>query len=268
MKAISIMYHDVVARAEADASGFPGADAALYKLEPEKFEEHLSAIAEARGDATTVSIFQVLSGTAGKTPLMLTFDDGGRSAATLIADSLERRGWRGHFFITTSYIGTESFMSREQVLDLHKRGHIIGSHSSTHPARMSYCSPEEMMREWKESLDVLSDILGERVRVASVPGGFYSRRVAETAARSGIKALFTSEPTMRCSMVDDCLVLGRYGIQNWMTAQVAAAIAVGHITPRLKQSLLWKAKKVTKALGGESYLKMRKALLAKRMASR
>lgn len=267
MKAISIMYHDVVARDEADQSGFPGADAALYKLEPEKFEEHLSAIAEARACAPA-NVFQVLSGTAGETPLLLTFDDGGASASTLIADALERRGWRGHFFITTNYIGTKSFMSRDEVLDLHKRGHVIGSHSSTHPARISYCSREEMLQEWKDSTSVLSDILGERVRIASVPGGFYSRKVAEAAAASGIEALFTSEPTMKCSMVDNCLVLGRYGIQNWMAAATCAAISLGHITPRLKQSLLWKAKKVSKALGGESYLKMRKALLAKRMASR
>lgn len=263
MKAISIMYHDVVQRSLADASGFPGADAALYKLEPEQFNEHLSAIAEAIKSAPA-SIFDILGGPGLETPFMLTFDDGGASAWTHIADALERHGWRGHFFITTGYIGTKSFMSREQILDLHNKGHIIGSHSATHPARLSHCSREEILREWQESVDALCDILGERVRVASVPGGFYSRGVAEAAALAGIEALFTSEPTIRCQRVGSCLVLGRYAIQNRMGANVAAALSTGRITPRLKQSLLWQAKKASKALGGESYLRIRKALLAKR----
>ena len=124
-----------------------------------------------------------------------------------------------------------------------------------------------MLREWKESVSVLSDILGERVRVASVPGGSYSRRVAETASVVGIAALFTSEPMVKCPTVDDCLVIGRYMIQNWMSAQTVAALSAGSIAPRLMQSLLWKAKKATKAVGGEHYLKIRKALLAKRVAS-
>ena len=42
---ISIMYHDVIT-ADDDASGFPGADAATYKLQRKQFEEHLQAIAE------------------------------------------------------------------------------------------------------------------------------------------------------------------------------------------------------------------------------
>lgn len=266
MKALSIMYHDVVERSLADASGFPGADAALYKIEPEKFREQLAAIASAQ-PCQPASIYDVLSKPLEGMPFFLTFDDGGASAATHIADALEHYGWRGHFFVATGYIGTQTFMSREQILDLHRRGHIIGSHSSSHPLRMSHCSREEILREWKESASLLSDILGERVSVASVPGGAYSRRVAEAAAAAGIAALFTSEPMVRCRTVDDCLVIGRYMIQSWMSAQTVASLSAGRITPRLMQSLLWKAKKVTKRIGGEHYLRIRKALLAKRAAS-
>lgn len=262
MRAISIMYHDVVRGDENDTSGFPGPDAALYKLEPDQFESQLRAIAKAVRNSPG-SVFDLLNGAHGETPLLITFDDGGASASS-IAGMLERQGWRGHFFITTGYIGTPSFMNRDQILELHGRGHVIGSHSSSHPARMSHCDGEEMLREWKTSIEMLSDILGERVRVASVPGGYYSRRVAEAASVAGIEALFTSEPTTRCQVVDRCLVLGRYTIQRWMSSEVAAALAAGRIAPRLRQLLFWNAKKATKALGGERYLKMRKALLARK----
>src|SRR5262245_47304812 len=52
-----------------------------------------------------------------------------------------------------------------------------------------------------KSRELLRDILGESVTVASVPGGYYGRAVAETAAEAGIRVLFNSEPTTRTQTV-------------------------------------------------------------------
>jgi len=41
VKAIPLMYHDVVNKGDFDSSGFPGMDAATYKLGVEEFEKHL-----------------------------------------------------------------------------------------------------------------------------------------------------------------------------------------------------------------------------------
>jgi len=40
-----LMYHDVVAAGDEDVSGFPGRDAALYKVTPATFAAHLDALA-------------------------------------------------------------------------------------------------------------------------------------------------------------------------------------------------------------------------------
>lgn len=45
MRAISILYHDVITGEAADSSGLPGRGAAAYKLPRENFLRHLSAIA-------------------------------------------------------------------------------------------------------------------------------------------------------------------------------------------------------------------------------
>lgn len=278
------MYHDVVAREEHEQSGFAGADAALYKLDPAQFAAHLDAIGEAVGGAKPERVFELARGAhegeAGgdadggekgdarangrrdaATPFLITFDDGGASAATRIAGMLEERGWRGHFLITTNYIGVRSFVTREQVRALHAGGHVVGSHSCSHPVRMAGCSRAQLLDEWRRSVAALSEIVGERVRVASVPGGHYSRAVAETAAESGIEFLFTSEPTARVREVEGCAVVGRYSVQRWTTPEAAAAIATGKFAPRARQALLWNAKKLTKRLGGEYYLKMRRTLI-------
>ena len=39
------MYHDIVAAGDEDTTGFPGRDAALYKISPDAFAAHLDAIA-------------------------------------------------------------------------------------------------------------------------------------------------------------------------------------------------------------------------------
>ena len=260
LKVISLMYHDVVERGAHEQSGFGGADAALYKMEQSQFKKHLQAIAGAVRESPA-NVFDLQAVAHARRPWLLTFDDGGVSAYTCIAGMLEEFGWRGHFFVTANYVGSPSFLSGGQIKELHRRGHVIGSHSASHPERMSRCSPEEMLREWAGSVARLSDIVGERVRVASVPGGYYSARVAKAAAQAGIEILFTSEPTTTGRSVDGCTVLGRYTIQRRVTPETVAAIAAGRVAPRLKQLLLWNAKKVTKALGGRYYLKARKSLL-------
>jgi peptidoglycan/xylan/chitin deacetylase (PgdA/CDA1 family) len=260
-RVISLTYHDVVELATHQTSGFGGADAALYKLEPDQFDRHLEAISRVVSDKPTLATDLTGDKATPARPWMMTFDDGGLSSYTSIADRLEMTGWRAHFFITTDHIGAPAFMSREQIRDLRRRGHVIGSHTCSHPLRFAALPRAELKREWKESLSVLSDLLGEQVHTASVPGGQYSRQVAETASDTGIETLFTSEPTTRCAKVENCLVIGRYAIRRWTTPAVAAGMASGQFAPRFRQLLWWEIKKIIKTLGGAYYLKLRKSCM-------
>jgi peptidoglycan/xylan/chitin deacetylase (PgdA/CDA1 family) len=263
----ALMYHDVVAAQSHAESGFAWPDAALYKLAPGQFDEHLAALAQATKCAPALA-----GGNETKTDSpchwMLTFDDGGVSAYTEIARRLEARGWRGHFFVTTGRIGQTAFLQAAQIRELHARGHVIGSHSETHPLRMARCSWDELLCEWRVSTDKLSEILSERVRVASVPGGLYSRAVAQAAAQAGLEILFTSEPTAQSHVVDGCLVLGRYGIQADTPAATAAAMAAGARAPRWRQAAWWQTKKAVKTVGGATYLNLRRAWSARALEQR
>jgi hypothetical protein len=128
---------------------------------------------------------------------------------------------------------------------------------------MSLLGPEAQREEWTKSVLILSDMLGEQVDVASVPGGYYSSVVARTASASGIRTLFTSEPTSRLHETDGCVVIGRYSVVRGMSPSVIAALASGRVSPRLQQALLWNAKKAAKFIGGESYLKLRRFIIAR-----
>ena len=102
MRAISLLYHDVVLPGQHSSSGFRGGDADIYKLGRPDFEGHLNAIRSAiPGPPITISQL----GDTSDAPVLLTFDDGGVSAHEHVADLLDAFGWRGHFFVTTNWIG-------------------------------------------------------------------------------------------------------------------------------------------------------------------
>jgi peptidoglycan/xylan/chitin deacetylase (PgdA/CDA1 family) len=263
---IALIYHDVVPAGHFDASGFPGTGAARYKFINSEFHSHLEAL-QGVAQAGSFSAGNAPPESAGQgpasLPCLLTFDDGGNSSILTIAGMLEERGWTGHFFVTTDLIDAPAFVSRQQVCQLRRRGHVVGSHSCSHPRRMSACTWEQLVDEWRRSCDVLADIIGEQVTVASVPGGFYSHRVAQAAAHAGIRTLFTSEPTARQWVVEGCAVRGRYSIDRGVSAEQMAAIAAGKVVPRLRQAAVWQAKKVAKTMAGSLYTALRERLLSK-----
>ncbi len=257
------MYHDVVEPAASQSSGSSIVGADSYKLDRADFEQHLAAIRRVL-PSQAVTKADEFTDWSSRTPVFLTFDDGGISAYSCIADLLERQGWRGHFFITTDWLGKPGFVTPAQVRELASRGHVIGSHSCSHPIRMSACTRDQLAQEWDGSVSILADILGRPVTVASVPGGYYSPAVAETAAAAGIRVLFTSEPTGHVRMVSGCHVLGRYTLKRGMSADTAAGFASRRTTTCTRQALEWKLKRFLKQLSAPAYLRIRAILLGDR----
>jgi hypothetical protein len=67
-----------------------------------------------------------------------------------------------------------------------------------------------MVVEWRQSSDILAQLLGEPCLSGAVPGGEISDRVLRSADRAGLRYLFTSEPWLRPRIVGGCWILGRY----------------------------------------------------------
>lgn len=263
MRAVTLLFHDVVPAGRWDLSGFSGADADVYKIDCDAFRQHVKAIREVLS-APPLTAGDMLAKPQSGCPFLLTFDDGGVSALLYAADILDEFKWKAHFFVTAGRIGTPGFLDRSQIRELRRRGHVIGSHSFSHPPRMARCTRAHLDDEWQRSAEVLSAILGEPIQVASVPGGYYSREVARSAGQAGIKLLFNSEPETSSSTVDDCFVLGRFSAQRATPPGWSAAIVAGRLQPRARAYLFWNAKKVAKALGGETWLRTRVKLLERR----
>lgn len=261
-----LAYHDVIgAGANPDTSGFRGPGPARYKLDWDQFNAHLDAIAAATGRAPVVAS-DLIEGRVGGDPWSITFDDGG-SSSLAVGEELARRGWRGHFFVVSARVGTPGFLDAEGIRALTGMGHVIGTHSVSHPVRMSALPWQELIEEWTRSVRELTELVGEPVTVGAVPGGYYSRQVARAAAAGGLTALFTSEPVRAVRDVDGCAVIGRAAVHCRTPAARSAELAAGRPLPWQRGRLAWDARKLAKSVGGEAYLKLRAAVLARRRRS-
>jgi peptidoglycan/xylan/chitin deacetylase (PgdA/CDA1 family) len=251
LTAHALMYHDVIVGAK------PGVALHRYALPWASFVEHLDRMESVIGVPPVV--FDGTTTPCGANCWLLTFDDGGPGTVE-VAEELQRRGWRASFFVASRLIGRPGFVGHDTIRELHAAGHVIGSHSATHPDRMGALSADEVLREWRESVEALSDLLGQAIRVASVPGGSYRKHVAEAAARAGIATLFTSEPVRRIHRIDGCLVVGRYAVRSKVDGDEAAAAAAGDRATWLRQYATWNVRKLAKAVGGKNYDRIRRAL--------
>ena len=239
MRTVSLLFHDVFTASPRE-SGFQSAAADRYKLTLEDFEAQLDGIA----------------GVERLHPMLVTVDDGGVSFYTLVADRLEARGWRGYCFVPTDAIGRPGFLDAAQIRALDARGHVIGSHSASHPPRLSACSDDRIRQEWSRSRRALEDLLGHEVVAASVPGGYYSRRVALAARDAGLRELFTSEPTPVVRSEGGLSVLGRFTIRRGHPTDAARRLRLPAPWARLGAWASWNAKGLVKPLLGPSYMRV------------
>lgn len=260
MRHTSLIYHDVI-DAVVKTSGFGGGDAEVYKLDAPTFQEHLLTLRQVAG--LVPALVQDQSDLAQSYRLRtLTFDDGGASALAVIAPMLEAMGWRGHFFVPTSMIGAPGFIEEAGVRELAERGHVVGSHSHTHPIPISELPDDALWGEWRTSRERLESILRQPCVVASVPGGYLTHRVAEAADRAGFRVLFTSEPRTDVWRVGECALLGRFSVRRHSAPAEVVALLSGEGASVLRQKVAWTVKRALKGALGSTWLNIRRRLLA------
>jgi peptidoglycan/xylan/chitin deacetylase (PgdA/CDA1 family) len=200
----SFGYHDVTD--DPAESGFQRVGGLPFKLGSQLFRDHLDRISTVGPVPELIDRIDV--GQPGR-HLLLTFDDGGKSAVR-VGDELLRRGWKAHFFIITGLIGHRTFVDAGDIRYLRSSGHLVGSHSHSHPNIYRELDRGRMVVEWRRSCDILAQLLGEPCLAAAVPGGEISPAVLRSADAAGLRYLFTSEPWLVPRLVGGCRVLGRF----------------------------------------------------------
>jgi len=241
----SLMYHDVLDH-ELQKSGFQNTEAHKYKIEKQKFEDQIDIVAK-----------NIAKSKLKKNNLFLTFDDGGISFIDIIAPVLEKYGLKGYFFITTSYINENGFLSKDGIVELDRRGHFIGIHSHTHPENISLLKKDQLRAEWEQSLEVLKGILRKDILYASIPGGFFSDLSLTILRERGIQFIFTSEPKNLIREKNGVQIIGRYAITKNTKNDEVEKLMQSFSIMKFKKIIFWKTLEVVKRLLGRDYFRIR-----------
>lgn len=242
------MYHDVY-NADTAESGFQSKSALIYKIKSREFEKQVELASK-----------YCKNKNISKASINFTFDDGGVSFYTICAPILEKYGFFGVFFIATKFIGTKGFLNENQIRELHRRGHIIGSHSHSHLEIMSSLSKEMIDFEWSESIKILEGIIKSPIEIASIPNGYSSKYVVESARKKGIQFLFTSKPSTSIKLNGTMQIVGRYVIMANQSNEYVLSLIQSSLT-RAKLSMRWFILGIAKAVLGKAYLRIRKSLI-------
>lgn len=247
-RTITLMYHDVICH-DVTESGFQNKTALKYKVFSDAFDEQVKSVR-----------IYLQSKRLSDSTVSFTFDDGGESFITNAAPILEKYGFRGVFFVSTGYIGNKGFLDAEQIKELAKRGHRIGSHSHSHPERMTALSSKEIQDEWSISQMMLNEVLGYKPTLASIPNGYSSPEVIKSMVSSGIKDIYTSFPTSKVKIKQNFTLIGRYAITSDMSTEEVLSIVTSSYK-RFKISCRQQILDFAKRLLGNYYLEIREKLI-------
>jgi len=149
-----LMYHEVTA-----ASPLPEEALASWTVAPDRFREHLEALAAA--GYTGVSVSRWLEGRAAPPAagraVVITFDDGFRGNVEHAIPALAERGWTATFFVISGRMTHASYADAADWRAAAEAGMEVASHTATHPF-MAVLDVETSRRELLESRCALEDL--------------------------------------------------------------------------------------------------------------
>jgi len=235
---LTFAYHDIAPRRPGDR----------YTIDAATFERHVEAFGQSGSD------------------VLLTFDDGMRSAIEVVAPILERHALRATFFMITKAISKPNYLGVDELRALRDAGHTIGSHTHNHPRNpyLKDLPDDRVSDEWRRSKALLEDILDAPVTAGSIPYGFYTPRLARLAAAEGYEHVYVSTPFTTPKRIGGALVHGRFGVTVATPGERVAALARGDHRAIVAERVGWTSRRVVKGALGPLWLSVRGALLARR----
>lgn len=128
-----------------------------------------------------------------KPGIMITFDDGKKSNYSVARHLLDEYGFTGYFFVSPDLVGTDDYMNWEEIMQLQREGHIIGSHTCTHHRFNKSDQMSVISYEVVESKQKIEDKTGVPVDIFCWCGGeeeHYTQDAARLIKEAGYKYSF------------------------------------------------------------------------------
>jgi peptidoglycan/xylan/chitin deacetylase (PgdA/CDA1 family) len=174
----------------------------------------------------------------------LTFDDAFKSqyyVATLLAS----KGIKATFFVPACLekhpADAEPLLSLQEVEEISRMGHEIGSHGCRH-ANLLSVSYDEILREVRDSKELLEEAIGREVYGFAYPYGFYDHKVIDL-----VKQYYDYAVTVHLKRIKNCKKLiytSHIDERDKYTLCRLASKSLFYAVPKLFSSLAMKAEEI------------------------
>jgi peptidoglycan/xylan/chitin deacetylase (PgdA/CDA1 family) len=189
-----LMYHSIADENEAGMHPYYRTATAPRVFEAQMESLHQSGFSVI---GLTEAISRFREPIAGKSSLVITFDDGFHNFYTNAFPVLNRYGFTATMFLPTAHIGDNRLvfkgkecLSWSEVRELQKQGISFGSHTVTHP-QLHDCDAQSIRKEIVDSKEMIEEKLGCTVESFSYPYAFpetdddFKGRLREELQRAG-----------------------------------------------------------------------------------
>jgi peptidoglycan/xylan/chitin deacetylase (PgdA/CDA1 family) len=145
-----------------------------YYVPPDRFESELKLLHD--WGYTTISTTQLVQAITHGTllpphPLILTFDDANEDNYTNAFPIMRKYGFTGILYVPYAYIGTNGYLTGDNIKAMAAAGWEVGSHSLTHPINFLALDPAALRSEIVTSRRQLSSLLGLPILTFAYPFG-------------------------------------------------------------------------------------------------
>lgn len=154
----------------------------IYSISPAVFASHLQILADSGYNSVLPNElfdYLVYNTALPNKPFMITFDDSRIEHYTIAAPELEKRNFRGAFFIMTVTNNKKNYLSSDEIAELSDRGHSIGLHSWDHVMATKYNDSTIWEKQVYAPKKKLEDMIGKSIEYWAYPNGVYNRDAAE-----------------------------------------------------------------------------------------
>lgn len=122
-------------------------------------------------------------------PVLITFDDTRLDQYTAAVPILEQHQFKAAFYIMTVSLGRPGYMNREQVAELDRKGHSIGSHTWDHQNVKKY-EEKDWVTQIEKPSKQLETITGKPTEYFAYPFGLWNQAAIPELKKKGIKMAF------------------------------------------------------------------------------
>ncbi|CAN5589160.1 hypothetical protein BH10BAC3_BH10BAC3_32790 [soil metagenome] len=166
--------------------------ARTYIIPPLRFMQHMKILADSGYHFVLPQDIADYIKNKNKPPrksCMISFDDGTEGQYTTALPVLNTYGFKGVFFIMTVVLNKPGYLTKEQVIDVSKHGHVIACHTWDHHNVTGY-TEKDWQLQLQQPTAALEKMIRKPVNFFAYPNGIWNSHAISDLKKQGYTAAF------------------------------------------------------------------------------